>query len=104
MAEVMQKYNNITLKRALKKTRSEEEHGPSTSLISKVTCVDSMHDSKCFFCHLELSSEYLHAATLELDQHVCHSCRIFERDTTLLAQLSTGNMVAIRSQNTTPNV
>ena len=42
------KYKSTMLKRALKRKHSEEESGHSTSLRSKVACVDSiMHGSKC---------------------------------------------------------
>ena len=47
------KYKSTMFERALKRKHSEEESDPSTSLRSKVACVDSMHGSKCFF-ELEL--------------------------------------------------
>ena len=51
----------------------------------------------CFFCHLDLGTEYHQAATLELDQRVRQAAEFLE-DTTLLAQLSAGDMVAIEAK------
>ena len=54
-----------------------------------------------FFCDLDLGSEYHQAATLERDQHV-HQAAEFLEDTTLLAQLSAGDMMAIYSSSQIP--
>ena len=97
------KYNNTKLQRTLLKRRySEEESGPSTRTLqkrtrSKVACVDSIHDDVCFFCQLDLGSEYHQSATLELDQRVRQAAEFLE-DTALLAQLSVGDMVAIEAK------
>ena len=95
------KYNNTKLQRVLKRKHSLEEPGPSTRTPPKrtrsnVPHVDSAPDM-CFFCHLDLGSEYHQAATLELDQRVCQAAEFLD-NTTLLAQLSAGDMVAIEAK------
>ncbi len=93
------KYNNMKLQRV--KRKLSEEPGSSAATPPKrtrsnVSCVDSSH-YRCFFCYLDLGSEYHQATTLELDQRVRQSAEFLE-DTTLLAQLSTGDMVAIEAK------
>lgn len=93
------KYNNTKLQRALKRRHSKDGPVPSTSAeVSKrtrsnIACVDIENDDTCFFCHQELDSEYRQAETLELDKRVRKAAECLG-DTTLLAQLSTGDMVA----------
>ena len=95
------KYNNTKLQRVLKRKLPEQEHGPSTRTPPKRTRsqephVDGTHNT-CFFCHLDLGSDYHQAVTLELDQRVRQAAEFLE-DTTLLAKLSAGDMVAIEAK------
>ncbi len=84
------------MKRKLSEEPGSSAATPPKRTRSNVSCVNSSH-YRCFFCHLDLGSEYHQATTLELDQRVRQSAEFLE-DTTLLAQLSTGNMVTIEAK------
>ena len=92
-------YNTTKLQRAQKRGHSEGSPAASTSTDeykrtrSKAACVDNIRNHLCFFCHQQLGSEFHQVATLELDKHVRNAAE-FLKDTTLLAQLSAGDMVA----------
>lgn len=84
-------YSNTKLQCAqMRKQSTGQEAGPSTSAAStkrtrsNTTCVESIQEKLCFICHQDLGSQY---------KLWSGQTGILE-DTTLLAQLSAGDMVA----------
>ncbi|KAG7172779.1 hypothetical protein Hamer_G007018 [Homarus americanus] len=94
------RYDNLKLQRAQKRKESSgQEAGSGTSASStkrtrsNTTCVDSMINALCFFCHQDLGQQHHQVQTLGVDKHVRQAAELLE-DTALLAQLSEGDMVA----------
>lgn len=88
------KFSNLKLQRAEKRgTEGEEEHGAKKSARRSHSAGEEESVSRCFFCE-EGSGELHRASTFNLDANV-RRCAFQTNDSSLLAKLSAGDMVAI---------
>lgn len=92
------KFNTTKLKRAEKRKVEVTANYVSDQRYTRSKTDTGSGSSICFFCDETLSDdEHREASTLELDSKV-RKCALFLEDQSLLAKLSTGDMIAIEAK------